>query len=309
MDIIELSPTNYNSLVTTPFSIFDTVEFSELNCNKAEIIKYLIFNDGKNRFGLIMGIKENTLIAPFSAPYACFSPITKNNKVKCYNEACKSLLEYAQELNMKSIRITLPPTVYDENHIARIYNSLYIAGFKIKGCDLNFQYDLEKFDENYMMSIDPKARQKLRAAFKNELIFEKTTDIATVYKIIKENREMKNYPLWMKQKDIEKSMKIIIVDFFLVYDKNHNPVASAMIYHLKQHTVQVIYWGNITGSEHLKTMNFLSFKIFEYYKSKNVTTIDIGPSTEYSKPNFGLCDFKQSIGCDTSSKITFELVF
>jgi len=33
--------------------------------------------------------------------------------------------------------------------------------------------------------------------------------------------------------------------------------------------------------------------------------IDIGPSTENSIPNYGLCEFKESIGCDISPKYTF----
>lgn len=32
--------------------------------------------------------------------------------------------------------------------------------------------------------------------------------------------------------------------------------------------------------------------------------LDIGPSTENSIPNYGLCDFKESIGCRRSLKYT-----
>lgn len=308
MDINECSELEYRNHVTNPFSVFDSVEFTSLNQHKADDIKHLVFNDGKNRFGLIAGIKNNAFLIPFSAPYSCLSPISKDNKIKYYNEASEALVRYAKKLKLNLIRITLPPLFYDENHITKLFNSFYISGFSIKGCDLNFHYNLDRFDDNYEMNIDPKARQKLRSAHKNELTFEKTTDLDTVYKIIEENRSNKKYPLWMTKEEILKTIQIIKSDLFLVHDSNNTPIASAMIYHMRNDRVQVIYWGNRPNTEHLKPMNFLSFKTFEYYKSNNVRLIDIGPSTEFSIPNFGLCDFKQSIGCNTSSKITLELL-
>ena len=32
----------------------------------------------------------------------------------------------------------------------------------------------------------------------------------------------------------------------------------------------------------------------------------IGPSTESSIPNYGLCEFKESIGCEINQKFTFS---
>ena len=41
------------------------------------------------------------------------------------------------------------------------------------------------------------------------------------------------------------------------------------------------------------------------YKEKGISLIDIGTSTVDGVPNFGLCDFKESIGCNCSPKINF----
>ena len=54
-----------------------------------------------------------------------------------------------------------------------------------------------------------------------------------------------------------------------------------------------------------KTMNFLSYEVFKYYKENGIKVVDIGPSTEDSIPNHGLCEFKESIGCDLSPKYSF----
>ncbi|QNH78085.1 hypothetical protein GGD92_07430 [Pseudomonas protegens] len=306
MNVIELSPEEYKKTVKAPFSVFDTVEFCQLNSAKVDSIKHLVFNNGKNRFGIIAGIKDGVLRAPFSAPYACFSEIGKNNKVASYSTIASSLLEYAKAQDLKKVRITFPPTVYDESHIARLYNSFYNAGFRISGCDLNFQYNLQCFGDDYEATIDLKARQKLRSAVRSELSFQKTDDIKTVYDVIRENRAAKNYPLWMTYENILETIKVIKADFFIVYSKAREPIASAMVYEVSSDKVQVIYWGNLPNTEDLKPMNFMAYHIFDYYSKKGKVFFDIGPSTEFSIPNFGLCDFKQAIGCATSSKLTFE---
>lgn len=306
MNVIESNPSEYRHIVRDPFSIFDTVDFCQLNANKVEAVKHLIFNDGKNRFGIIAGIKDGVLRAPFSAPYACFSEIGKNNKIASYATLASSLIDYAKGLGLKRVRVTFPPTVYDESHIAKLYNSFYNAGFRISGCDLNFQYDLDSFGDGYDMTIDPKARQKLRAAMREGMSFQKTSDIKLAYDVIRANREAKNYPLWMSYENVLDTIKIIKTDFFVVRTSSGQAIASAMVYEVAPGKVQIIYWGNFPGTDELRPMNFMAFHIFDHYKKAGKSFIDIGPSTEYSVPNFGLCDFKQAIGCDTSSKITFE---
>ena len=52
-------------------------------------------------------------------------------------------------------------------------------------------------------------------------------------------------------------------------------------------------------------MNFLAFKLFEYYAEPKAF-LDIGPSTEKGIPNVGLCNFKESIGCNVTPKFVLE---
>jgi hypothetical protein len=83
-------------------------------------------------------------------------------------------------------------------------------------------------------------------------------------------------------------------------------VAAALIFHVAPLVVQVIYWGDIPDFGNLKPMNFLSFSVFKYYKQLGFNYVDIGPSTENGVPNHGLCEFKESIGCDIDPKFSFQ---
>jgi len=98
--------------------------------------------------------------------------------------------------------------------------------------------------------------------------------------------------------------EIIPADFFLL-SHNKDYVASAIIFHVAPKMVQVIYWGGLPDFAKYKTMNFLSYSIFDYYQKLGIKIIDIGTSTENGIPNYGLCEFKESIGCRISTKLSF----
>jgi len=126
------------------------------------------------------------------------------------------------------------------------------------------------------------------------------------YKIIKQHKEAKGYPLSIAWEQMINTTAIINADFFLVHSFDDIPIAAAIYLYSANSIAQLIYWGDVLNFHHLRTMNFLSYKIFEYYKSKDFNIVDLGPSTLNSIPNSGLCDFKESIGCNISTKISFS---
>ena len=108
----------------------------------------------------------------------------------------------------------------------------------------------------------------------------------------------------MNWESILETQSIIDIDFFIV-NKEKYAIGSAIVFHITSKVVQVVYWGDLSEFSQFKTMNFLSYNLFQYYKKQGIKIIDIGPSTKKSIPNFGLCEFKESIGCDISIKSEF----
>ena len=150
----------------------------------------------------------------------------------------------------------------------------------------------------------------LKIAFSNNLIFKQCTSYEEkklAYNIISLNRKSRGFPLRMSWVHIENTIKLIPADFFLLLNADQHIIASSIVFNVSQGIVQIIYWGDNPQFSALKTMNFLAYKIFEFYKQQNYIVIDIGPSTENSVPNYGLCDFKESIGCDISLKLGFQI--
>lgn len=305
MEIKNITKEEYKTIVTNPFSRFDTVEFAELNKHKVDKVFYFIFNNGKNRFGLVGGLKDNVLKFPFSATFGCFSNITLNNRISHYIDAIKSLNDWAKDNNIAKIQFNTPPVFYDTAHITKLHNAIINSGYKLSDYDVNFEFYLDNFDENYINNLSYDARRDYKIALKNNLIFEQTDDLNEMYNIIKQNREYKGYPLWLSVEDIEKTAKIIPSDYFLV-KYNEQPVASALIHNITNDIVRVVYWGNLPDAVKLYPMNFLAYNIFNYYKKLGKKVVDIGTATLDSVPNYGLCDFKESIGCKCSPKLSFE---
>lgn len=308
MNILDVEKEEYKKLVVNPFSKFDTVEFVELNKHKVDEVKYFIFNNGKNRFALIAGIKDGVLKSPFSATFGIFSEITKENKIEYYYEAINELINWAKTNNIKQIQINTPALSYSEPHITKFQNALINSNFRILNYDINFEFHLNKFNENnYIETIQRNARKNLKNALNNNLKFEKTDNIKLAYEIIKINRSQKGYPLWMSLNDVKNTNDIIKSDYFLISTSDNKPIASAYIHHLTDYVYRVVYWGNLMEDEQLRPINFLAYNLLKYYKNSQCKILDIGTSTLDSVANFGLCDFKESIGCTCSPKLSFIL--
>lgn len=308
MEIIEVTHNDFDNILNYPYHIFGSAEFSELNKYKVEDVHYLLFKNGKYRLGIAGGIRSNTFYSPFSAPFGGFIFLNEDIKINYIDEALDLLIEWLKENKVFNINITLPPIIYNKSLISKQINSLFRAGFDIKNIDLNYSFKIEKFTNEYSQFIRNNARKNLKIALNQNLSFKKCDtidEIKSAYEVIKINRSEKGYPLRMSFDNILTTIKLINADFFIVKNINGLSIASAIVFHTSKDIAQIIYWGDLFEFSNLKTMNFLSFKVFEYYNNINLKVIDIGPSTENSVPNFGLCEFKESIGCDITTKVSF----
>lgn len=311
MEILEISTSAYAEILPQPFQIYSSAPFNNLKNQICNTLVYLLFKDSKYRLVLIAGIRNKELYSPCSAPFGGFSFLSPDIRLQVIDEAIALLKTWANEKNIESINITLPPTLYNESFIAKQSNCLYRAGYYISKIDLNYYFNLSDFDNNYVHHIWYNAVKNLKISQRVGLTFKKCevdADKKLAYEIIRKNRDAKGYPLRMTWQQVYETIRIVPADFFIVNNDYQLPIASAIIFHVNEIIVQVIYWGDLPYYAKLKPMNFLSFKVFEYYKSSGKKAVDIGPSTENSIPNYGLCEFKESIGCNISQKLTFSKI-
>lgn len=310
MEIQQVSESEYTQSIRGFTTVFDTPKFHHVNKGNCEAILFLLCKSGKIKFGIVGGKVGNEFRMPFSAPYACMTPYRKDLKLFDYCQMIKTLVDFLRDRAFDKIMITLPPLFYDVNHLSSLSQTLNQFGFNIEHIDLNYHYNLEKFGENYLADIDPKARQKLKAGMNNNFEFSLVNSLAQkklVYSVIQANREHKGFPLRLSFERLLTTESVIKVDYFLLeHGPSKQAAASCICFHVTNKVIQIIYWGDAPDMNEYKPMNYLAYKIFDYYKNSAVEIIDIGPSTESGIQNFGLCDYKQSIGCETALKFCFS---
>lgn len=308
MEILEVEVGEYSENLKSPYHAFGSAAFNHLNRDKCAEVIYLLFKDSKYRSGIIGGVIDDSFYSPYSAPFGGFSFVSEDIRLQYIEESIDLLIKWAGEKKIKMISITPPPPIYEGSFQAKQVNCLWRRGFKIKAADLNYSFDLNLFGDSYQQYIWYNARKNLNISMKSGMQLHKCVDESEKelsYDVIRVNRQSRGYPLRMTWQQVSDTVKIIPADFFLIYSDKHVAVASAIVYSVNEDVVQVIYWGDLPGYSEIKPMNFLAYKVFEYYKEAGRKIVDIGPSTENSVPNYGLCEFKEGIGCRIDPKFTF----
>ena len=306
MEIVEVTAGQYAEVIYKPTQFFNAAAFNAVNAYKCDNVFYLLFKDAKIRLGIIFGVRNNILVSPFSAPFGGFETVNDDIRLHQIDQALETLGNWARAKNFDGIKIVPPPFFYHPNFLNKIDNCLHRAGFGKANIELNYQFPTAKFNENYESMIWYNAKKNLKRGFQAALVFEKLdhNNGKKAYDVIAQNRAARGFPLRMTWEQVLETTTIMQADFFLV-KKDSGPVGAAVVFHVSEKTVQVIYWGDLPQFSEYKTMNFLSYNLFKHYKEGGIEMIDIGPSTENSIPNHGLCEFKESIGCDINIKTEY----
>jgi hypothetical protein len=307
MTIIETGPKEYDAYFTANNPCFNTAAFAALNQHRCEEIRYLLFSDGKIRAGIIIGRQSNAWSSPFSAPFGGFSTKKHQPTIEQAEKIVEALITFLKEQKAMSFRMTLPPLFYEPSFLTKIQSACISNGFTVSDWDLNYYFETRLFGPDFVKDhLSRTARHNWLIACQRNLSFEQVLGeegLRTAYDIIRKNREQKGYYLSMTEEDIIRTSKLIPTDSFIV-TLNNQVIASAILYRNTPGIVQVIYWGDLSEHNSNRTMYFLTYKLFEHYAAKGIPMIDAGPAMIDEKPNYGLCEFKESIGCAIQPKLT-----
>ena len=306
MEVFEVTHEAFGKIICDPYYIYGDADFNNLTQQKCDSLHYLLFKEGKYRLGIIGGIKGGAFLSAPSAPFGGFIHLRGNIKISYLENAIDLLVNWAMSKKLKALNLILPPLVYDENFISKQISSLFQNKFFILKIELNHIFLTKKFDDfnNY---IGANGKNNLTKVFENQLTFyrcENLLEKRIAYQIIKLHKQTKQQPLDISWEEVLMTTTTIDTDFFIIYNSNNFPIAAAIVFHVSQSIVQIIYWGDNPEFSNLRTMNYLAYKTFEYYHD-DFEIIDLGPSSENGVPNIDLCNFNENIGCDTTLKFSF----
>lgn len=303
--LIDVNESEYYDIFSFDPHPFISKKFIALNQHKVDRVIRLI--DEKNRFslGLILGLRDNNLLSPFSAPFGGFNFCHETICTGAIRDFIQQLRDFAKINGFNAIQITLPPNIYSETLNSKLIHSLLNEGFKLEKLDITGWVNLESFEYKFS---NQKARQYLNQALRKDLEFKLVTkgdEKLSAFEIIKENRKQLGRPIYMSFEDLERVSELWDVDYFIVTDRYNKKLASAIIYRPQKSIAYAVFWGDNEIGRSMRAMNFTIFNLWKFYKEYGFKYIDIGISTENGIPNDGLLWFKESHEATSSLRYTF----
>lgn len=304
--IIDVDAKTYKSLFQMDPHPFISEKFIDLNSYKVERILRLVNDPNKPSLGLIVGVRNEILLSPFSAPFGGFHFNHELVYAGVVNEFIRDIKLFIEMNDIDGIQITLPPNIYHQTINSKIVNSLYYNEFQINSIDITNWVNLDLFKNNFKQKS---AREFLNQAFRNDLTFQLVTEIDEKYKayeLINMNRMRFSRPIYMTFDDLVEIDKIWKTDYFIVYDKNHEALASAIFYRAHESIAFAVFWGDNEIGRPLRAMDFCAFNLWSYYKQSGYQYIDLGISTENGLTNEGLLRFKETHEAVSSLRYSFS---
>lgn len=309
--IERVSAEAYKALVPDRAVFFNEPDFTELNKDKADEVFYLILmREHSARFALIAGRMGDEMRTPFSAPYSYPVAIIDESKQETIDAALAAYEDYCQKQGIRSIRFVFPPLFYDEHLLSGWVSAFYRSGFTVQSLDINYALNLEKLnvdEETYGSKVGQRGRKGLRRAMRAGLEIvkcEREEDYRAAYDIVKIGHESKGFPVRMSYQQLMDTLALVAHDAFIVR-KDGVGIVAEVLYRINDRIVQGIYTGTHPDYTDCNGMNLLTYHTIRYYGDLGYRILDKAISTEDSIPNYGLCNFKESVGCERSLKYTF----
>ena len=312
MDVIRVSVQEYKQIVPDRRVFFNEPKFCELNREKVDEVLYLVvMRDQSAHFGLILGKTGNAAACPFSAPYAYPVAIKANAKMRDYDEALEAIERFCGQNGITQLHFTFPPLFYDEHQLSGWINTFYRSGYQVANLDLSYALNLKKLnvsEEEYERMVPEKGRKSFRKARKKGLEIvkcETEEDYVEAYRIITIGHAAKGFPVKLSYEQLRLTLSLVDHEAFIVKNGDASVVAE-VLYHINEEIVQGIYTGTHPDYMDCNGMNLLTYYTIRYYGDRGFRILDKATATENSVPNYGLCDFKESVGCERSLKYTFR---
>lgn len=302
--LTEVSKKTYRNYFQTDPHPYVSDGFLGLVESKADRV-FRLMDENDKSMGLVLGVKDNVLQSPFSAPFGGFHNSHEYLLYEVIFSFVEDLKAFVKANDFDAVNITLPPDIYQTNTNAKIVNALVRAGYSMKTPDLTNWVNLLNFNGNWVYA---KVANKCRKAIKCQLTFEVASDQISrreAYRLIYKNRMELNREIHMALDDLLEVERIMPVDFFLVKDQSGESAGAGVFYRGHEAVVQGIFMGDDLSKRELGPIDFLYLNLYEHYKKLGYQFIDFGTSSLNGEPNSGLIRFKEIHNCETSLRYSF----
>lgn len=218
----------------------------------------------------------------------------------------KHILSWCKKEKLAGLIIKGYPFCYDPQKSALLTNSLTINGFQQDALDVNQHIEVDNI--NFEQRITKGELGKLKKCKREGFKFRTCNidNLKEAYWLICKAHGKKGYPVTMDYPELKMMYEQFPDNYllFAVYDEN-KMIATAVSIKVNDKILYNFYHGHDTNFNHFSPILLVLEGIYSYCLKHSIEIIDLGISSNHSKVNPGLYQFKKNIGALESPKITF----
>jgi len=221
----------------------------------------------------------------------------------------RQILSWCKELELAELIIKGYPFCYDTQNSALLINSLTTNGFQLEAVEIN--QHIEVGGKDFIQKIIKFEQKKLRKCKREGFTFRicSQESLKEAYGLIRSVRKQKGYPVTMEYFDLKRMFEQFPDNYVLFAAYNHNQmIATSVSIKINDKILYNFYHGHDTKYNHFSPILLVLEGIYSYCLKHNIEIIDLGISSDHSKVNPGLYQFKKNIGALESQKITFSKI-
>ena len=247
----------------------------------------------------------------FSHPGATVGSFSLPENLSIADALClgEQLIKYAKGKKFQSIKINLPPNLYQRRLSNYMEYSFFKHGFKYSKREITSILFLEKTIEKTKKKFRPSHLRAVRKAVEKNIIVKESKDIEAFYTILKNNLEIRHgvsptHTLGeLKQLFNLFPKKIKLFSAFL----DEQMIAGVVTFQINQRVLLAFYISHDECFSELRAVNLLFYHIFEWAIKSKFQIFDFGIFTINGEPNMGLGRFKENFGASGIFRDTIEL--
>lgn len=223
----------------------------------------------------------------------------------------EALLGYTKGEGFTSIKLTLPPAIYQSRVSNYLDFTLIKHGFTYKKREISSILSIESSPEENLQRFRSTHRTAVRKAIKQGVSIRVSEDWAKFYDLLRENLKIRHnvqpthtLEELLKLKDLYPEQ----IRLFGAYWQEEL-IAGVVNFSVNKDVVLAFYISHREAFQNLRAVNLLFYEIIKWCHENAFKYLDFGIFTVDMEPNFGLGRFKENFGASGVFRDTFELDF
>lgn len=211
------------------------------------------------------------------------------------------------EHGARKLEVLLAPFAHDNKVSTDTSYLLMCKGFKITKPDINHHIDIT--DKDFTELINYGNLKKLKKCYRDGM---KSTQLPpyylrSVHEVIRLNRAEKGIAISMNLKEMQEMVNLFPdrIKLFGCFD-GKIMIAASICIQISPEVLYIFYWGDLPSHRTHSPIVAIAETIYKYSKENGVKILDAGTSSVGINPNFGLVNFKENLGFQSSLKLKME---